>query len=197
MTSSLHCRTRWLDSVLVSAGVAVLGLALWWTVPWQEPKISIGGPFMLQSSIGETVTDRSMKGRAFILLFGFTHCPDICPTTLFQISEGFRFAGPAAQKIPVLFVTVDPERDSTDILSSYLQSFAPNIIGLSGTREQTKLILSAYRAFSRRVESTSGWTFDHSSMVYLIDSAGRFVGTLSLEQSPSKLGRTLDLHASR
>ncbi|MFY8152551.1 MAG: SCO family protein, partial [Hyphomicrobiales bacterium] len=93
---------------------------------------SVGGPFTLVAQDGSKLTDKDLRGAPFLVFFGFTHCPDICPTKLFEISEVLRAAGPKGEKLRALFVTVDPERDTPEIMKSYLGSFDPRILGLSG-----------------------------------------------------------------
>jgi protein SCO1 len=186
-----------LEIALVSSGAFILGVAIWWTAPWQEDRTAIGGAFEMSTSRGDVLTEQSLRGRPFIVFFGFTHCPDICPTTLFQISQATKLADKRAQEMPILFATIDPARDTPEILDTYLRSFAPNIVGLSGTPEKTQIMLSNYRAFARRVETANGWTFDHSSMVYQMDAKGRFFGPLNVDLPTPLLSKALDAHALR
>jgi protein SCO1 len=186
-----------LIALVLIAGCAFLGFSLWWTQPWAAKISGIGGVFQLTSSRGDLVSDRSLSGKPFIVFFGFTHCPDICPTTLFQISEGLRAAGAPARKLPILFVTVDPERDTPDLLAKYLESFHPTIIGLTGSANELATMQRGYRVFAKRVPTANGLTYDHSTMVYLMSSSGTFLGGLDLDVSTQVLARALDAHASR
>ena len=102
-----------------------------------------------KSGAVETVTDAELRGAPFLVFFGYTHCPDVCPTTLFQLSQVLRALGPDA-KIKVLFITVDPERDTPELMKDYATSFDPRIIGLSGDRAAINKVLAEYRVYARK-----------------------------------------------
>jgi protein SCO1/2 len=138
----------------------------------------IGGPFTLVDHRGRTVTERDFAGRPKLVFFGFTHCPDVCPTTLTEISARFAKIGPAADRVQVLFITADPERDTPELMALYLQSFDPRIVGLSGTREQIDAVMKAYGAVGKRVETSGGYNVDHTASVYMIGADGRFLGLI-------------------
>ncbi|RYE76669.1 MAG: SCO family protein, partial [Hyphomicrobiales bacterium] len=123
----------------------------------------------------------------FLVFFGFTHCPDICPTKLFEISEVLRAAGPKGEKLKALFVTVDPERDTAETMKSYLGSFDPRIVGLTGDRAAIDGAVKAYRAYARKVPLKDGdYTMDHTALVYLMDKNGGFVGAFNIERPPAE-----------
>ena len=109
---------------------------------------AIGGPFRLINQDGSTVTDQDLKGRPFLVFFGFTHCPEVCPTTLFEISEVLRKLGPDADRVRAMFVTVDPERDTPKSLKDYLSSFDPRLSGLTGDPAAIAAVAKAYRVFT-------------------------------------------------
>ncbi|WP_298424450.1 SCO family protein [Rhodoblastus sp.] len=151
---------------------------------------AIGGPFVLESG-GAKVSDRDLRGEPFLVFFGYTHCPDVCPTTLAQISEILRALGPDA-KIKVLFVTVDPERDTPQLMQDYASSFDPRVIGLSGDRAAIDQIMKAYRVYARKVpEKNGGYSMDHSAVVYLMDSQGRFVRAFNVQQPAAQAATEL------
>lgn len=153
---------------------------------------AVGGSFHLVDQHGASVTDMSIKGRPSLIFFGFTHCPDVCPTTLFEISETLRAMGADAERINVFFVSVDPERDTDKIIEQYLQSFDPHIRGLTGSQDDVKTILTAYRVYAKRVRLKDGdYTFDHSASVYLMDRTGKYVPSFRLMRSPE--GTAADL----
>jgi protein SCO1/2 len=153
---------------------------------------SVGGPFQLTAHNGQTVTDKDLLGRPFLVFFGYTHCPDICHATLFEMSEILRALGPQA-KIGALFVTVDPERDTPEILKDYLSNFDPRIIGLSGAREAVDSMLREYRIFSKRSPSDAGdYAVDHTTVVYLMNKDGRFVSSFNVGRKPSDAARDLE-----
>jgi protein SCO1/2 len=158
--------------------------------PGAQSSSAIGGPFRLAS--GErTVTDADLRGAPFLVFFGYTHCPDVCPTTLFQMSEVFRALGPDA-KIKGLFITVDPERDTPDRVKEYAGSFDPRIIGLSGDRAAIDKVLAEYRVYARKAPGAEGeYTMDHSAVIYLMDRDGKFLRAFNLERPPEKAAAEL------
>ncbi|MGK9167948.1 SCO family protein [Inquilinus limosus] len=134
-----------------------------------------GGPFRLTDQTGAILSDADLKGRPFAVFFGFTHCPEICPTTLWEMSQALQVLGPDADRLRMLFVTVDPERDRPEMLQQYLQSFDRRIVGLTGSPEEIAAVAKSYRVYWRRVPTGDGdYTMDHSAMVYLMDADGRF-----------------------
>lgn len=148
---------------------------------------SVGGPFTLTTAEGKPLTDKDLRGAPFLVFFGFTHCPDICPTKLFEISEVLRAAGTKGDKLKALFVTVDPERDTAETMKSYLGSFDPRIIGLTGDRSAIDAAIKAYRAYARKVPLKDGdYTMDHTALVYLMDKNGGFVGAFNIERPPAE-----------
>ncbi|MBX3524548.1 MAG: SCO family protein [Xanthobacteraceae bacterium] len=146
---------------------------------------SVGGPFQLVDQNGKTVTDADFRGKPFLVFFGFTHCPDICPTTLFEVSEVFNRLGVDAEKVSAIFITVDPERDTPEKLKLYLSSFHPRISGLSGTNEQIEAVKKAYYVYAKRVPlEGGGYTMDHTAIVYLMDKNGKFIAPFNLKRDP-------------
>src|SRR5437870_3450584 len=160
------------------------------SAPPSQQVAAIGGPFRLTDQNDRTVTEQDFKGRPFLVFFGFTHCPDICPTTLFDVSEILRKLGPDADRVGALFVTVDPERDTPAALKDYLSSFDPHLSGLTGDPAAVAAVAKAYRVYFKKVPlDQGGYTMDHTAIVYLMDKAGRFV-------SPFNLKRTTDAAAA-
>jgi protein SCO1/2 len=145
----------------------------------------VGGPFRLQDQAGKTVTDKDMKGRPFLVFFGFTHCPDICPTTLFDVSQVLQKLGPDADRTGALFITVDPERDTAAVLKDYLSNFDPHLRGLTGDRASIDAALKAYRVYAKKVPLDGGdYTMDHTALVYLMDKDGQFVAPFDMKRTP-------------
>ena len=174
-----------LPLLILSVSFVLLGAAAWMTIRAQDPGApapsAIGGPFALVDHDGHNVTQQEFNGQATLIFFGFTHCPDVCPTTLFEITEIMKKVGPNA-KIRGLFVTVDPERDTPKLLKDYLSSFDKRIVGLTGDRPAIDAMLKAYRVYSRRVPGEGdAYSMDHSAIVYLMDRQMRFVNALSLQ----------------
>jgi protein SCO1/2 len=146
---------------------------------------AIGGAFRLTDQNGKTITDQDLKGRPFLVFFGFTHCPEVCPTALFDISEIFERLGPDAAKVNALFITVDPERDTPEKLKEYLSSFNPRLIGVGGDAEALAAVAKAYRVYYKRIPLKDGdYTMDHTAIVYLMDKNGQFVAPFSLKRRP-------------
>jgi protein SCO1 len=153
---------------------------------------SIGGPFQLVDQNGRTTTDRDLLGHPSLVFFGFTHCPDVCPTTLFEVSEVLNQLGPDADRVGALFVTVDPERDTAPTLKDYLSSFNPRLRGLTGDPAAIAAILKEYRVYAKKVPLDGGdYTMDHTAIVYLMDKDGRFVAPFNLKRKSDELAADL------
>lgn len=156
--------------------------------------VAIGGPYRLQGTNGEIITEASFPGKAKALFFGFTHCPDVCPTTLFEAGNWLKALGPDAERMQMLYITVDPERDTVEQMTAYLTAFDPRIIGLSGTREEIDPVIREFRIYARKVPLEDGdYTMDHSAAVLLFRPDGSFAGTVDYTDPPetaiSKLKR--------
>jgi protein SCO1/2 len=151
----------------------------------------IGGAFRLETGGGRIVTDADFKGAPYLVFFGYTHCPDVCPTTLFQISEVLRALGPEA-KIKAAFITVDPERDTPELMQNYAESFDPRIVGLSGDRAAIDKVVAAFRVYARKAPGANGdYTMDHSAVIYLMDRNGQFLRAFNLERPPEQAAAEL------
>ena len=178
------------------AGLVVFSAAVFFVSgrsPISVPAPSaIGGPFRLVDQNGSAVTQEDMKGKPSLLFFGFTHCPDICPTTLFDVSEIYKALGRDGDKVGAYFVTVDPERDTPAILKEYLSSFDPRLRGLTGDPAAVTAMEKAYRVYSKKVPlDAGGYTMDHTALVYLMDKEGRFVAPFNLKRKPDEAAADL------
>jgi protein SCO1 len=187
--------------ILLVLGAFVAGLVLFTTVvfivtgrspaPIAMPS-AVGGPFNLVDQNGKPITDQDMKGHPFLVFFGFTHCPDVCPTTLFEVSEILRAAGPAAKDARALFITVDPERDTPQVLKDYLGSFDPRVVGVTGDSEAIAAVIKAYRVYAKKVPTDGGgYTMDHTAIVYLMGKDGRFVTPFNMKRRPEEAAEDL------
>ena len=157
------------------------------STPMIAASSAIGGSFRLTDQNGKTITDQDLKGRPFLVFFGFTHCPEVCPTALFDISEILGKLGPDAEKVNALFVTVDPERDTPETLKEYLSSFNPRLIGVGGDADALAAVAKAYRVYYKKVPTKDGdYTIDHTAIVYLMDKNGQFVSPFSLRRRPEE-----------
>ncbi|MCB1457220.1 MAG: SCO family protein, partial [Nitratireductor sp.] len=135
----------------------------------------IGGPFTLSRTDGTVFTEKDIAGKPYAIFFGFTNCPEVCPTTLYEASGWLEQLGSDADKIGIYFVTVDPERDTPELIAEYVSSFDKRIVGLTGTPEQIETIKKEYRVFSQKVDlEGGGYTIDHTASIYLMHGDGSF-----------------------
>ncbi|MEM9329834.1 MAG: SCO family protein [Pseudomonadota bacterium] len=148
-----------------------------------QSTVKIGGPFELINHNGEPVTEAILKDRRHAIFFGFTHCPDICPTTLLQAAGWLKDLGPDAEKLDFYFVTVDPERDTPEVMKDYVSAFDPRITGITGTQKAVSKALKDYKVYANRVElEDDDYTMDHSAFVMLFRTDGSFQGTISFDE---------------
>jgi protein SCO1 len=158
------------------AGVLAFGPSRQQVAETVAVRPAIGGPFKLVDGEGRTVRDADLHGKPFAIFFGFTHCPDICPTALYEMTGWIEALGADAERLRFVFVTIDPERDTPEIMQAYVRSFTDDILPLTGTPEQVASVLQAYRVYARKVPLEGGdYTMDHSTMVYLMDGEGQYV----------------------
>lgn len=183
-------------SLLIGAGAVfalIFGVfvAMTSNTPTTPSASAIGGPFQLVSQAGQPVSEKELIGKPHLVFFGYTHCPDVCHTTLFEMSEIMRTLGPDA-KVGGVFVTVDPERDTPEILKDYLSSFDPRIIGLTGPRSQLEPMLRAYRIYAKRAPGKEeDYAVDHTTVVYLMDKNGQFVSAFNVGRKPADAAKDL------
>lgn len=181
--------------VCLVLGVLMLGATAFFTLRDRSVSVpvtaSIGGSFALIDHNGKAITHRDLEGKPTLIFFGFTHCPDVCPTTLMEISKVFELLGPQA-KVAALFMSVDPERDTPALLKDYVSNFDKRIIGVTGPRESVDAALKTFRVFARKTKGEGdSYSVDHSSLVYLMDKQGRFATAFNLQQSPEQAARAL------
>ena len=186
---------------LLALGAFVAGLVLFSTVvfivtgrspaPIAMPS-AVGGPFNLVDQNSKPITDKDLNGHPFLVFFGFTHCPDVCPTTLFDVSEIFRALGPDAKDVRALFITVDPERDTPAVLKDYLSSFDPRVVGVTGDSAAIAAVEKAYRVYAKKVPlDGGGYTMAHTAIVYLMGKDGRFVTPFNMKRRPNEAAEDL------
>jgi protein SCO1 len=193
---AIHPRTT---RILLVLGAFVAGLVFFSTVvfivtgkspaPVAMPS-AVGGPFALTDQNGKPITDKDMAGHPFLVFFGFTHCPDVCPTTLFDVSEIFRALGPD-QQVRALFITVDPERDTPAVMKDYLSSFDPRITGATGDEAAVASAIKGYRVYAKKVPIDGGYTMDHTAIVYLMGKDGRFIAPFNMKRRPNEAAEDL------
>jgi len=155
---------------------------------------AIGGSFQLTGADGKSVSDRDFRGKWLLVYFGYTHCPDICPTTLVEISQTLKLLGDDAARIQPLFISIDPERDTPQIVGEYVKAFDDRIIGLAGTPEEVATAAKAYRVFYAKQEGADAGNYlmQHTAFVYVMGPDGRYVTLLSPLE-----GQTPDVMANR
>ncbi|HEX7883731.1 MAG TPA: SCO family protein [Afipia sp.] len=184
--------------VIIAAFAASLAIGLLVTL-WlmgglrgAAPPAAIGGPFRLIDQTGQAVTEKSLIGRPTIIFFGFTHCPDVCPTALFEMSEVLRAMGSDATKVNAYFVSVDPERDTSAVMKDYISSFDPHLKGLTGSPDEIAKVLSAYRVYAKKIPLKDGdYTMDHTALIYLMDRKGNFVRPFNLKRTAEEAATDL------
>lgn len=151
------------------------------------PTNEIGGPFRLVDTDGKPVTDVNLRGKSIAMFFGFTHCPDVCPTTLAEAASWLETLGDEAKDLRFVFVSVDPERDTPEVLKNYIAAFDPRVTGLTGSREEVDAIIKAYRVYARKVPlEGGGYTMDHTAGIYLMNRDMKFVGIINYQEETDK-----------
>jgi protein SCO1/2 len=156
--------------------------------------IGIGGPFTLEDGNGKPVTDRDFRGKYMLVYFGYTFCPDVCPTTLSAVADAMDKLGPNAARIRPLFITVDPRRDTPPVVKKYAAAFGPEITGLTGTPEEIARVAKEYRVYYAEHRTGPGpndYSMDHSSVLYLMDPNGAFLAPVRADQTGDEIAANL------
>jgi len=178
--------------------IATAGLAGLMLMPGSAPQIgksltgAVGGPFTLTASDGRTVTDRTYRGKWLLIYFGYTSCPDACPTALNDMGVALDRLGPEAAAVQPIFITVDPKRDTREVLSEYLKSFDPHIVALTGTEEEIAAAAKAFRVYYAAHDAAGGVLVDHSSFFYLIDPQGQSVDLMAGDLAGEGIAARID-----
>lgn len=175
--------------------VAAMALALGWlTYEWQQTETELsakpyGVPFELVDQTGSPITEAAFRGRPTALFFGFTHCPEICPTTLFELDGWLRQVDPEGDRIGAYFVTVDPERDTPELLNAYISGVSDRITGITGPADKVNAAVKGFNIYAKKVPVDSAdpegeYTMDHTASVFLLDAEGRFKSTIAWGENP-------------
>ncbi|MCY0147840.1 SCO family protein [Hoeflea sp. G2-23] len=177
--------------VLVAAVAVALG---WLTYEWQVSQTETaakpyGVPFELVDQNGAPITQAAFQGRPTALFFGFTHCPEVCPTTLFELDGWLKQVDPDGDKIGAYFITVDPERDPPELLGDYVSSVTDRVIGISGAPEKIAEVIKGFNIYAKKVpvdaaDPAGDYTMDHTASVFLLDAQGRFKSTIAWGENP-------------
>ncbi len=160
---------------------------------------AVGGPFQLTSGDGKTVTDRDLRGKYVLIYFGYTSCPDVCPTTLQHVADALTALGSKAADLQPLFITVDPERDTQKIVRQYAAAFSPQLIGLTGTAEEIARVekeFHVYAAIRRTGSGKDDYTVDHSSVLYLMGPDGGFLAPIPADEQGKEMAGEIASHMS-
>lgn len=151
--------------------------------------VSLGGPFTLVDHTGRTVTERDFAGRGMLVYFGFTYCPDVCPTELGTIAAALDAMGPAGERVTPVFISIDPERDTPEAMADYVSRFHPRMVGLTGSAEQVAQAARAYRVYYAKVQprDTTAYLMDHSSFIYFVGPDARVRSLFRPESTPEAI----------
>jgi protein SCO1/2 len=199
-------RVFWILVVLVAVPGALLYAANrlgWFGAPQSTteaslPRPAVGGPFALVDHQGRAVTDGDFRGRLMIVFFGFTYCPDVCPTALTTVARALDLLGEGAIQVAALFITVDPERDTPEQLKEYVRHFHPRLIGLTGTPEQIAAAAKAYRVYYAKARPAGApaddYSMDHTAIVYLMGRDGKFLAHFSHGTEPEAIAQRIRAH---
>ncbi len=157
--------------------------------------LGIGGPFTLQDGAGKPVTDRDFRGKYMLVYFGYTFCPDVCPTTLNAVADAMDKLGPAgAARIQPVFITVDPKRDTPSVVKQYAAAFGPSVIGLTGTADEIAKVAKEYRVYYAEHRTGPGpddYSMDHSSVLYLMGPDGAFIAPVRADETGAEMAASL------
>ncbi|HEY3146663.1 MAG TPA: SCO family protein [Dongiaceae bacterium] len=156
----------------------------------------IGGPFELTDQNGNQVTEQTYKGKLMLVYFGFTFCPDACPTALGIMSAAIDKLDVAADRVVPIFITVDPDRDTPQVMKDYVSNFNPRLVGLTGTPEQIAKAAKAYRVFYQKAPGTTPgeYLMDHTTLMYLMDGEGKYVTHFGPDATPEQMADEIRKH---
>jgi cytochrome oxidase Cu insertion factor (SCO1/SenC/PrrC family) len=158
----------------------------------------IGGPFALIDHTGKLRTDEDFRGKLLLIYFGYSYCPDVCPTDLQQIGLAVDGLGAGADAVQPLFITLDPERDTALHLADYVPLFHPRLIGLTGSAEQIRRVALAYKVYyAKYLPDSPNYVIDHSSFIYLVDEAGKYVGFFPPGTTAERMIEIITLNLSK
>jgi len=174
-------------AIAVAAGATALWMGLALRAQVQSGATKIGGPFTLVDDTGAQVSEADLKGKSTVMYFGYTFCPEVCPTTLTDLVQWMQMIGRDADRLNYVFVTVDPERDTPKVMHDYVSAFDPRIRGLTGTSEQIAKVTKEYGVYYKRIPtSDGGYVMDHSAVLYMMDPNVRLVGVIPYQEDTAK-----------
>ncbi|MCJ8238804.1 SCO family protein [Peteryoungia algae] len=188
--------------VLWAAVVVMAGVLGWLTYQVTQSKEQIaeapfGVPFQLVDQNGQPITEQALRGKPTALFFGFTHCPEVCPTTLFELDGWMKTVDPDAKGLQAYFVTVDPERDTPEILGQYISNVTDRVTGIAGDPAKIAEVVKGFRVYAKKIpldeaQPDGDYTMDHTASVFLLDADGRFKGTIAYGENPDTAIKKLE-----
>ncbi|MBU2327509.1 MAG: SCO family protein [Alphaproteobacteria bacterium] len=188
--------------VLWAAVVVMAGVLGWLTYQVTQSKEQIaeapfGVPFQLVDQNGQPITEQVLRGKPTALFFGFTHCPEVCPTTLFELDGWMKTVDPDAKGLQAYFVTVDPERDTPEILGQYISNVTDRVTGIAGDPAKIAEVVKGFRVYTKKIpldeaQPDGDYTMDHTASVFLLDADGRFKGTIAYGENPETAIKKLE-----
>ena len=188
-------------AVACLAALLLAGAATLWVATNRAPPPAaaaagggVGGPFTLTNGDGKPVTDRDFRGKFMLVYFGYTFCPDVCPTTLSDVTGALEKMGAAADRVQPVFISVDPARDTPEVVRQYVSAFTPRLQGLTGTPDQIAAVAKAYHVYYATHDARPGatdYTVDHSSILYVMGPDGQFIGVIRADSGPEAIARDL------
>ncbi len=186
-------------AIWAAAGIFIVAVSVFFAVQRGEDEQAqqlqanskIGAPFELIDQNGEPITEKAMAGKPAMVFFGFTHCPDVCPTTLLETATWLAELGEEGETIQPFFITVDPERDTPEIMKAYVENFSDRVTGITGDPDKVAKLAEAWHVYNKKVPLDGGdYTMDHTASVFLVDSEGNFRGTIAFgENSDAALAK--------
>jgi len=180
--------------VLLAMLLVGAGGVLWFSGNRASGPLVIGGPFTLEDGNGKTVTNQDFRGKYMLVYFGYTFCPDVCPTTLNAVADAMDKLGPAAARIQPVFITVDPKRDTPAVVKQFAAAFGPSVLGLTGTAEQIATVAKEYRVYYAEHRTGPGpddYSMDHSSVLYVMSPDGRFLAPIRADGTGDDIAASL------
>ncbi|MCC8934682.1 SCO family protein [Rhizobium sp. 'Codium 1'] len=188
--------------VLWAAVVVMAGVLGWLTYQVTQSKEQIaeapfGVPFQLADQNGQPITEQALRGKPTALFFGFTHCPEVCPTTLFELDGWMKTVDPDAKGLQAYFVTVDPERDTPEILGQYISNVTDRVTGIAGDPAKIAEVVKGFRVYAKKIpldeaQPDGDYTMDHTASIFLLDADGRFKGTIAYGENPDTAIKKLE-----
>lgn len=192
-------RIRWAAAILILLFGAFFAWKSFRSPPGVQDRASLGGEFTLTDNSGHTVHYADFRGKPLLMYFGYTYCPDVCPTALQDMGVAMDELGPEAEKVQPIFISVDPGRDTVELMNEYVHSsgFPKNLVGLTGTPAEVAKVASEWKVIYQKSEATRGqddYLMDHSSIIYLMDKNGKFVSAFSHVDSPDTIAKCVRDH---